>query len=76
MYTSTRYKPIVKLAQLLHVYTYVELVAVFATVRTVCDARAARRRRSATGVVAKPVSASRRELSITWRPTYFLGVVS
>jgi hypothetical protein len=25
-------------------------------------------------VVAKPVSASRRALSVTWRLTYFLGV--
>jgi hypothetical protein len=40
----------------------------------VCGARAAPRRRSATVAEAKPVSASRRALSVSWRLTYFLGV--
>jgi hypothetical protein len=40
----------------------------------VCAARAAPRRRSATTVVSKPVSASRRVLSVTWRRTYCLGL--
>jgi hypothetical protein len=48
MYTRTRYKPIVKLAQHIHVYTYVDLVAVFATVpmRRACSPAASKCYRS------------------------------
>jgi hypothetical protein len=71
-YTCTRYGPIVKLPQRVHVYTYVELVAVFTTIRMRRACSPAALNGYCSVEVAKPVSASQRALSFTWRLPYFL----